>query len=116
MEQISYPDFAKLDIRVGTITQVEIIEEADRLLKLLVDFSEQDEEGNPKLRQIVSGIREYVSDPQVLVGKQCPFLINLEPRTIKGYESQGMILAAGGTDVFALFHPHNPLPSGTKVS
>lgn len=109
-EMISYDDFAKLDITIGVIKSVEVIENADKLLKLSVDVGEDEP------RQIVSGIREYFEDPQFLVGKQCPFLTNLEPRTIRGYESQGMILAASHDDIFSLLIPHNELPAGTKIT
>ena len=106
---ISYEDFAKLEIKIGTITSVEIVEETDKLLKLAVDF------GEPDQRQIISGIRTYFEDPQTLVGKQCPFLTNLEPRVIRGFESQGMILAASFEDKLGLLHPSVDLPSGTKI-
>ncbi len=106
---ISYEDFAKLEIKIGTILTAEVVEGADKLLRLTVDVGEE----TP--RQIVSGIREYFSDSEVLVGKQCPFLVNLEPRVIRGLESQGMILAASSDDTFALLEPHVPLPAGTKV-
>lgn len=109
-EIISYDDFAKLDITIGTIISAEIVEGADKLLRLEVDVKEE------KPRQIISGIREYFDDIQFLVGKQCPFLANLEPRTIRGYESQGMILAAENDGVFALLIPHNELPAGTRVN
>jgi len=106
---ISYDDFAKLDITIGTIISVEVVEGADKLLKLEVDVHEE------KPRQIISGIREYFEDVQFLVGKQCPFLTNLEPRTIRGFESQGMILASENDGVFSLLIPHNVLPAGTRV-
>lgn len=106
---ISYDDFSKLDIRVGTIMAAELILGTDRLLKLTVDIGEE------QPRQIVSGIREFFSDPHVLVGKQCPFLINLEPRTIRGLESQGMILAGGEGDTFTLLHAAVTVPAGTPV-
>ncbi len=109
MSMISYDDFAKLDIQIGTILTVEIVEGADKLLKLTVDV------GEAEPRQIISGIREFFADPQVLVGKQCPFLTNLEPRVIRGFESQGMILAASHEDLFALLNPHVELPAGTKI-
>ena len=109
MDQISYDDFAKLEIKIGTILSVEVVPEADKLLKLSVDVGEE------APRQIISGIRMYFEDPQVLVGRQCPFLNNLEPRTIRGFESQGMILAASNDETFALLHPHVPLPAGSKV-
>ncbi|HMO77893.1 MAG TPA: hypothetical protein PKA42_00115 [Candidatus Paceibacterota bacterium] len=109
MEQISYDDFAKLEIKIGTILSVEIVEDADKLLKLMVDV------GETEPRQIVSGIRPYFADPQVLVGKQCPFIVNLEPRTIRGFESQGMIMAASDEEAFALLYPHVEVKSGTKI-
>lgn len=106
---ISYDEFAKLEIKIGTIVSVEIVENADKLLRLMVDV------GETEPRQIVSGIRTFFEDPQFLVGKQCPFLTNLEPRTIRGLESQGMILAASDEDVFGLLIPHNELTAGTVV-
>jgi methionine--tRNA ligase beta chain len=106
---INYEDFAKLEIKIGTITSVAVVEDADRLLKLTVDVGEE----NP--RQIVSGIREYFEDIDSLVGKQCPFLVNLEPRTIRGLESQGMILAAGDEGVFRLLHPNEEVEAGTLI-
>lgn len=108
---ITYEDFSKLEIKIGTITAVEVVEGADRLLRLSVDV------GEAEPRQIISGIREYFEDIQSLVGVQCPFLTNLAPREIRGLESQGMILAAGGGEAgFALFHPSQPLPAGTPVN
>lgn len=112
---ISYDDFAKLEIKIGTILSAEVVEGADKLLRLLVDVGEKDAEGNVMPRQIISGIRTYFEDPQTLVGRQCPFLTNLEPRTIRGFESQGMILAASNDDSFALLHPHVVLTPGSKV-
>ena len=108
--QINYEQFAALDIAIGTITEVAVVEDADKLLKLTVAVGEE----SP--RQIVSGIRMYFDDPQELVGRQCPFVLNLEPRVIRGLESQGMILAAGGDPTFALLHPHQELVPGTRVT
>ncbi len=110
MTMINYEDFSKLDITIGEIKSAEIVEDADKLLKLMVDVGEDEP------RQIVSGIREYFPDPEELVGKKCPFLINLEPRVIRGFESQGMILAAKHEDALALLYPHIELPAGTKIN
>lgn len=107
--EISFDQFMAVEILIGTITAVEIVETADRLLKLTVDLGEE----TP--RQIVSGIREFFSDEQQLVGRQCPFIANLAPRTIKGLTSQGMILAGNTDDTFALLHPSNELPAGTRL-
>lgn len=109
MEQISYEDFAKLQIAVGTIVTVDTVPDADKLLKLMVDVGEE------APRQILSGIREYIADPQSLVGQQFPFLLNLAPRTIRGLESQGMILAGSHEDTLALLTPTASVPPGTKI-
>ena len=106
---ISYDDFAKLEIRIGEIKTVDIVEDAVKLLRLTVDFGEE------APRQIISGIRTYFEDPQWLVGKKCPFLTNLEPRVIRGLESQGMILAASHETTLGLLFPHQDLPVGTKI-
>lgn len=85
-EAIQFDDFTKLDIRLGTILEAEKVEKADKLLKLLVDT------GIDK-RTIVSGIAEHYK-PEDIVGKTVQVLLNLEPRKIRGIESQGMILMA----------------------
>lgn len=106
---ITYEDFAKLEIKIGTIVSAEVVDGADKLLKLSVDFGEE------APRQIVSGIREYFSDESVLVGKQCPFVTNLQPRMIRGLESQGMIMAGGMDNIFTLLHPSTVVPAGTLI-
>jgi methionyl-tRNA synthetase len=83
---INFDDFSKMDIRVGTILEAEKVPKADKLLKLLVDT------GIDK-RTVVSGIAEHFN-PENLIGQQVSILINLEPRKLKGIESQGMILMA----------------------
>jgi methionine--tRNA ligase beta chain len=107
---IQYDDFAKLDIALGTVVAVELIEGADKLLKLSVEVGEE----TP--RQILSGIREFLEDPQSLVGRQFPFVVNLAPRTIRGLESQGMILAALHDGVFAFLEPSTKLTPGARVN
>ena len=106
---ISYDDFSKLEITIGEILTVEVVENADKLLKFSVDVGEE------APRQIISGIREYFEDPQSLVGTKCPFLTNLEPRVIRGYESQGMILAVSDDQTFALLTPHRDIKVGTRI-
>jgi methionyl-tRNA synthetase len=87
---ISYDDFAKLDIRVGTIIEAVKVPKADKLLQLTIDT------GLDK-RTVVSGIAEYYK-PDEIIGKQVSILINLAPRKIKGIESNGMILMAEDLD------------------
>lgn len=83
---IAFDDFTKLDIRLGTITEAERVPKADKLLKLTVDTGID-------TRTIVSGIAEHYT-PEKIVGKTVSVLLNLEPRKIRGVESQGMILMA----------------------
>jgi methionyl-tRNA synthetase len=109
MDTITYDDFAKLKIVIGTITAVEEVPDSNKLLKLLVEVGEE------VPRQILSGIKKYFVDPQSLVGVQTPFLINLETKVIAGLESQGMILAASTAEEFSLLTPNQPLPPGAIV-
>jgi methionyl-tRNA synthetase len=116
MEYVSYEEFKKMDIRIGTIKEVKEVPDTDKLLCCQIDFNEIDENGNLKLRQIVSGIREYYPDPSVLVGKQVLYIVNLEPRKIKGFESNGMLMAVDGKDGRPIFLVSDgEVSSGTKV-
>ena len=116
MEYVSYEEFKKMDIRLGTIREVEPVPETDKLLRCQIDFSEVDEEGNKKLRQIISGIREYYPDYEKLIGKQVLYIVNLEPRTIKGFESNGMLMAVDGLDGKPVFLiPEIEVGVGSKV-
>jgi len=119
---ISYDEFKKVEIRAGKILSAEKIPDTDKLLKLSVDFNETAEMTSPegvvtqvsKPRTIVSGIALYFTDPQVLVGKTCMFVTNLEPRTIRGHESNGMIFAISGSDgAFSLLEPQTLIPLGS---
>jgi methionyl-tRNA synthetase len=108
-EQIQYDDFAKMDIRIGTITEAERVPKSDKLLKLKVD----DGLGT---RQILSGIAKHFS-PEEIIGKQVTFLANLAPRKMMGQESQGMILMAEDRDgKLALLQPDQPVWNGGTVS
>jgi len=104
---IKYNDFLKLDIRIGTIIEVFKVENADKLLKLIIDF------GFEK-RQILVGIAEFY-DVSDLVGKQVPALINLEPKKLKGFDSQGMILVADEHGRAILLHPDKEILNGSKI-
>lgn len=107
---ISIEDFKKVDIVVGKILSAEKVPDTDKLLKLEVDLAEE------KPRQIISGISLFFPDCSVLVGKKCMFVANLEPRIIKGFESQGMILAVSTEDgKFSLLEPNDEIPAGTRA-
>ena len=110
MEYASYEEFKKMDMRVGTIRTVEPVEGADKLLRFEIDF------GEPELRQIVSGIREFFPKYAQLVGKQALYIVNLEPRTIRGVESRGMLMAVDGPDGTPVFlSPEHEVASGARV-
>ncbi|QIP14416.1 methionine--tRNA ligase [Spirosoma aureum] len=107
--EITYDDFAKMDIRIGTITEAERVPKSDKLLKLKVD----DGLGG---RQILSGIAKHFS-PEDVIGKQVTFLANLAPRKMMGLESQGMILMAEDRDgKLALIAPPDSVWNGGTVS
>lgn len=103
----TFEDFKKIEIKIGKILTAEKIEKADRLLKLEVNFGEFK-------RQIVSGIAEFYK-PEDLIGKECPFIVNLEPRMFMGVESQGMLMAAGTPDGIALMFPDKEIPPGSNI-
>ena len=81
---ISMADLEKIDVRVGTIEQVEDIAGADRLVRLTVDFGDH-------RRRVVAGIKGEREDPGEIRGRQALFVVNLEPRTIRGEISEGMV-------------------------
>ena len=115
-QEISYDDFAKLDIRIGTVLTAELVPETDKLIKCTVDFGDHSTSSGQGLgiRTIVSGIALW-KKPEELVGKQLPYIVNLTPRMLRGVESQGMLLAASDGDGVALLSPERPLPSGTRL-
>ncbi|MBL7045341.1 MAG: methionine--tRNA ligase subunit beta [Parcubacteria group bacterium] len=105
---ITIDDFAKLDIRIGKVLSAEAVPEADKLLKLVFDFGEEQ-------RQIMAGIAEHTEDPETLIGKEIPVIVNLEPRKLRGYESHGMILATSDEEGIALLHPARDVTPGSSV-
>lgn len=111
--QISFEDFKKVEIKIGKIISAEKVEGSDKLIKLEVDFG-FNETGEPIRRQIVAGIAQYYS-PEALIGKECPFAYNLAPRTLRGLESQGMILCPSDENGPVLMHPDKDIMPGSVV-
>ncbi|MGA2130561.1 MAG: methionine--tRNA ligase subunit beta [Candidatus Pacearchaeota archaeon] len=110
-ETIKFSDWQKLDIRVGKILKAEEVEGADKLYKLSIDLGK--ELGK---RTLVAGIKQHYAKEE-LKGKSIIVFTNLEPRKIKGIESQGMVLAAVSgdeKDVF-LLQPEKKIEEGSKV-
>ncbi len=107
---IQFGDFAKLDLRVGEIVDAEEVAGADKLLKLRVDLGEDSK------RTICAGIKEYYSVDE-LIGKKIIVVANLEPRKMRGIESQGMLLAASteNHEKVVLVSPEKDIENGTRV-
>ena len=120
---IDFEDFMKVEIKLGTIQECEIVEGSDKLYKLKVDFGEKSEDGGNKYRTVFSGIRMFVSREEIIF-KQFPFITNLKPRKIMGEYSEAMILA-GSEEIeiengekiekFTLLNPTNNLSNGIKL-
>lgn len=105
---VSYEEFSKMDIRTGTVLEAERVPKTQKLLKMTIDT------GIDK-RTVVSGIAEYFT-PEEMVGKQVSMLVNLEPRKIKGIESQGMILMAEDADgKLVLVQPAAKVENGSEI-
>jgi len=101
-------EFQKADLRAGKIIHAERVVGSEKLLKLQIDIGEP--------RQILSGIAKWYA-PEDLVGKTVIIIANLEPRTMMGLESQGMLLAAHGEDGAAIvISPVADVPPGAKIS
>ncbi len=107
--EIQFDDFAKIDLKVGTILAAEKVEKADKLLKLLVDLGFE-------TRTIVSGIALHFN-PEQIIGKQVVVVANLAPRKMRGIESQGMILMAEDkAGKLHFVHPDTLIDAGSGVS
>lgn len=106
---ITFEEFKKAEIKIGKILTAEKVPDADKLIKLTIDLGEE------VPRQILSGIAEYYPDPLVLLGKQVPVLTNLPTRTIRGLESQGMVLYAVGDGFLTTIGPDHEIPTGTNI-
>lgn len=107
---ISFDTLDKIDVRVGTIISVEDLEKSKNLVKLKVDFGNQE-------RQILAGIKRERQNPKEIEGKQALFVVNLEPKKMFGELSEGMLFdigyADGITPVLAI--PEKPVPNGVRA-
>lgn len=143
---MTFDEFKKAEIKIGTILSAEKVPDADKLIRLMIDLGPKalelqaeeltaavEPEGRTEdaadievvaiaqpeeqrdIRQILSGIAEYYPDINVLVGRQVPVLANLPFRTIRGLESQGMVLYAVGEGFLTTIGPDHEIPAGTPV-
>lgn len=109
---ITYEDFTKLDLRVAKVVEVADHPNADKLIVLQIDLGDE-------RRQIIAGLKEYVA-PESLLGKEIVVVANLEPRKMRGMESNGMLLAAshgdGDRGNVVVLTTDEPVPPGAIVS
>lgn len=107
---IDFEDFEKIDIRVGTITQVEDIEGSDKLVRLSVDLGDHQ-------RTILAGIKQERENPAEIEGRQALFVVNLAPRKMMGEVSEGMLFDIGYADGIdpALSVPEKGVPNGSRA-
>lgn len=104
---ITIEEFAKIELRVATVKAVEPHPNADRLFVLQIDLGTEE-------RQLVAGIRAHYT-PEELVGKQIVVVANLQPATLRGVESQGMLLAASDGEKVIVLSPEKFIAPGSKV-
>lgn len=108
-EEISFEAFKAVDMAVGTVIAAEKHPDADRLLRLEIDFGEE------KPRQIISGLAGYYA-PEAIVGRKVCAVLNLAPRKIRGLLSHGMVLTAQSGNELALLQPWADLPNGSRIA
>lgn len=107
MQNITYDDFAKLDLRIAKIVSTEKIPGKSRIIKGVIDLGDEK-------REVVIGGAEYYQ-PEELVGKTVVVIANLEPRKIAGFESNAMLLAADVNDKPFWLTVQEDIPLGTKI-
>lgn len=109
-EEITFDDFAKVDIRVGTIVEVSEVIQSDKLMKLTVDFGDH-------TRSILAGIKQERDNPKEIEGKQALFVVNLPERKMAGEVSQGMLFDIGYEDKLqpCLACPESIMPNGARA-
>src|SRR5437588_5601070 len=107
---ISLDTLNQLDIRIGTILSVNDVPDSDKLVQLRVSFGDHE-------RTIVAGIKKERANPREIEGKQALFVVNLEPRKMRGVLSEGMLFDIGYADAVTpvLSVPENPVPNGTRA-
>lgn len=106
--RITLEDFKKLDIKIGKVISAEKVSNSDKLIKFIFDIGGEQ-------RQIIAGIAKFFPSPGVLIGKEMPLLLNIEPRKFVGNISDGMIIAVDVDGQPILIHPEKEIPPGSVV-
>jgi methionine--tRNA ligase beta chain len=110
---INFEEFQKVDLRVAKVITAEKVEGSEKLLKLQVDLGPSTGSGQEK-RQIVAGIAQFYK-PEDLTDKEIVIVVNLEPKTVFGLESRGMLLAADDSGRPVILILDKEVPPGTKI-
>lgn len=105
--EITYDDFAKVELRVAKVMEAVRVEKSEKLIKLQLEVGDEK-------RQVVAGIGKAYT-PEDLIGKNIIIVANLAPKALMGVESHGMLLAAGGAEHPVLLTPEKEIESGAKV-
>lgn len=109
MSQVSFSDFKKLDMRIGTVVKAELVPRTSKLYKIQVDL------GEIGVKQTISSLVGYYA-PEELINKRIIFLTNLKPAKFSGEVSEGMLLAAEIDDKLALLTTDKEIPNGARVT
>lgn len=109
-EKITFEEFEKIDIRIGTILSVTEVKKSNKLMKLVVDFGDH-------TRSILAGIKQERENPKEIEGKQALFIVNLPEKKMAGELSQGMLFDIGYSDNITpcLAVPEKPVPNGSRA-
>jgi tRNA-binding protein len=107
---ITMEELEKIDVRVGTIESVKDVAGADELVQMVVDFGD-------RKATVVAGLKKERADPGEIAGRQALFVVNLEPRRIRGVTSEAMLFDIGYADGILprLAVPETPVPNGTRA-
>jgi len=112
---ISFDDFAKVELKTARVMQAERVENSEKLLRLTLNVGDKNEVGESMNRIVLAGIgKQY--EPENLVGKDIVIVANLEPRSLMGEMSNGMIVAASNSDgIISILQPDKPIGGGWNI-
>lgn len=111
---VSFEDFKKVELKIGRVRAADRVPDSDKLIRLSVNFGEMSSDGAEQDRQVIAGIGKAYS-PDALIGQDMLFITNLEPRTIMGLESQGMVLAASDENGPVVLVPERKVDPGSSL-
>lgn len=111
---ITFDDFSKVELKIGTILEAEEVEESEKLIKCTVDLGPAPDGAGQDIRQVLAGVKEWYKQED-LIGKQVVVVVNLEPKMMMGLESQGMLLAADSENGPVFLTVPRKVSPGTKI-